>query len=361
VAEVYGIDYPGQIQAARKVRQTFEQTPDVVDVDDSVEFPSEKILVRVDRAKAARLGIAQDQVTQALATVLNGEDASYLHGVNLKYAVPVRLEYSEGDKADLEQVLALRIRSQSGNLVPLSELVEMVDSTREYSIQHKDLLPVVYVTGDMTGDTDSPLYGLFDISGRLQEQGDLEQWFLSQPDNPYEFSMKWDGEWQVTYETFRDMGIAYSVGLILIYLLVVVQFRSYRVPLVIMAPIPLTLIGILPGHALVGAQFSATSMIGMIALAGIIVRNSILLVDFINQQVDEGIPFEQAVINSAVVRSKPIVLTAMAAMAGAFFILDDPIFSGLAVSLIFGLLVSTILTLLVIPVVYYASKKGTRF
>ena len=358
VAEIYGIDYRGQIEAARKVRQTFEQTPDVVDVDDSVEFPSEKILVRVDRAKAARLGIAQDQVTRALATVLDGEDASYLHGVNLKYAVPVRLEYSEADKADLEQVLALRIRSQGGDLVPLSELVELVDSTREHSIQHKDLLPVVYVTGDMTGDTDSPLYGLFDISGRLQEQGDLDQWFLSQPDNPYEFSMKWDGEWQVTYETFRDMGIAYSVGLILIYLLVVVQFRSYLVPLVIMAPIPLTLIGILPGHALVGAQFSATSMIGMIALAGIIVRNSILLVDFINQQLDEGVPLEQAVINSAVVRSKPIVLTALAAMAGAFFILDDPIFSGLAVSLIFGLLVSTVLTLLVIPVVYYAARKN---
>jgi multidrug efflux pump subunit AcrB len=354
VAEIYGIDYAGQIQTAKRIRETFSRAPHVVDVDDSVEFPARKIEVRVDRAKAMRLGVAQDQIVKALATVLDGEDASYLHGANLKYAVPVRVAYAEADKADLQQVLALRIRSQDGNLVPLSELVEPLDSTREYSIQHKDLLPVVYVTGDMAGGADSPLYGLFDISARLHQQHGVEQWFLSQPENPYKFSMKWDGEWQVTYETFRDMGIAYSVGLVLIYLLVVAQFRSYLVPLVIMAPIPLTIIGILPGHALLGAQFTATSMIGMIALAGIIVRNSILLVDFINQQVDEGVSLEQAVINSAVVRSKPIILTALAAMAGAVFILDDPIFSGLAVSLIFGLLVSTILTLVVIPVVYYA-------
>jgi multidrug efflux pump subunit AcrB len=229
---------------------------------------------------------------------------------------------------------------------------------REFSIQHKDLLPVVYVTGDMAGDTDSPLYGLFEISDRLREQGGPEQWLLSQPLNPYDYSIKWDGEWQVTYDTFRDMGIAYSAGLLLIYLLVVAQFRSYLVPLVIMAPIPLTIIGILPGHAIMQwltgeGQFTATSMIGMIALAGIIVRNSILLVDFINQEVRDGVPFDRAVVRAAAVRAKPIVLTGLAAMAGAFFILDDPIFSGLAVSLIFGLFVSTILTLMVIPVVYF--------
>jgi multidrug efflux pump subunit AcrB len=234
----------------------------------------------------------------------------------------------------------------------------VVPAVREFSIQHKDLLPVVYVTGDMAGETDSPLYGLFTIKARLEAEGGPEQWMLSQPDNPYDYSIKWDGEWQVTYETFRDMGIAYSVGLLLIYLLVVAQFRSYVVPLVIMAPIPLTVIGILPGHAIVQAltgagQFTATSMIGMIALAGIIVRNSILLVDFINQEIRKDVSFDRAVVRSAAVRAKPIVLTGLAAMAGAFFILDDPIFSGLAVSLIFGLFVSTILTLIVIPVVYY--------
>jgi multidrug efflux pump subunit AcrB len=167
--------------------------------------------------------------------------------------------------------------------------------------------------------------------------------------------LKWDGEWQVTYETFRDMGIAYAIGLLLIYLLVVAQFKSYLVPLIIMAPIPLTVIGVLPGHALLGAQFTATSMIGMIALAGIIVRNSILLVDFINQSVRQGMPFQNAVVEAGAVRAKPIVLTGAAAMIGAFFILDDPIFNGLAISLIFGIFVSTILTLVVIPVLYYAA------
>jgi len=357
VAEVYGIDYDGQIAAAKQLRRLFEGAKDIVDVDDSVEFPSRKILVKIDRMKAARLGVDQEQVTRALSTVLDGEDVSYLHGDHVKYAVPVRIAYSAADKADLEQVLALKVRGGNGAMVPLSEIVQVLDRQRERSAHHKDLLPVVYVTGDMAGSADSPLYGLFDISGQIKARGGPDQWFLTQPDNPYEFSLKWDGEWQVTYETFRDMGIAYSVGLLLIYLLVVAQFRSYLVPLVIMAPIPLTIIGILPGHAVLGSQFTATSMIGMIALAGIIVRNSILLVDFINQQVDEGVAFEAAVVRSAVVRSKPILLTALAAMAGAFFILDDPIFSGLAVSLIFGLLVSTVLTLLVIPVVYYAAMQ----
>ncbi|MCP3669143.1 MAG: efflux RND transporter permease subunit [Gammaproteobacteria bacterium] len=354
VAEVYGVDYPGQIGIAKQLRDTFGQTPDVIDIDDSVEFPSDKLLIQVDRAKAALLGVSQESVSRTIATVMSGNDMAYLHGENLKYAVPIRVKYSEADKADLEQVLSLKVPSMTGNPVPLSEIVKVTPTQREHSIHHKDLLPVVYVTGDMAGETDSPLYGMFAISDTIEQQKQLEQWFISQPENPYSYSLKWDGEWQITYDTFRDMGIAYSIGLLLIYLLVVAQFRSYLVPLVIMAPIPLTIIGILPGHAILGAQFTATSMIGMIALAGIIVRNSILLVDFINQQVREGMALEDAVVNSAVVRAKPIILTALAAMAGAFFILDDPIFSGLAVSLIFGLLVSTVLTLVVIPVVYFA-------
>jgi len=353
VAEVYGLDPGGQVEVAKAVRAVFESTPDIVDVDDSVTHPSTKGVVIVDRAKAAKLNVPQSAVVDALGIALGGEDMSFIHAANLKYAVPVRVRFSEAERADLGLVLSLKVRSNSGDMVPLSEIVTVVPSTRERSIHHKDLLPVVYVTGDMAGETDSPLYGMFNISASLEEQNDLEQWFLSQPQNPYAYTIKWDGEWQVTYETFRDMGIAYSIGLLLIYLLVVAQFKSYLVPLVIMAPIPLTIIGIMPGHAILGAQFTATSMIGMIALAGIIVRNSILLVDFINQQVREGVEFAEAVVNSAVVRAKPIVLTGLAAMAGAFFILDDPIFSGLAVSLIFGLLVSTVLTLVVIPVVYY--------
>jgi multidrug efflux pump subunit AcrB len=245
--------------------------------------------------------------------------------------------------------------------VPVSELVEVRDAAREKTIYHKDLLPVVYVVGDMGGKLDSPLYGMFDIRSKingmaLAEGGTLGEWFIRQPADPYAgYSVKWDGEWKVTYETFRDMGIAYAVGLILIYLLVVAHFGSYLVPLIIMAPIPLTIIGVMPGHALFGSQFTATSMIGMIALAGIIVRNSILLVDFIKQQVATGMNFHDAVIQSAAVRAKPIALTALAAMLGALFILDDPIFNGLALSLIFGILVSTLLTLVVIPVLYFSA------
>ncbi|HEX5364781.1 MAG TPA: efflux RND transporter permease subunit, partial [Gallionella sp.] len=208
---------------------------------------------------------------------------------------------------------------------------------------------------------DSPLYGMFDINGKtsgaaLEQGGVLESYFFKQPSDPYAgYALKWDGEWQVTFETFRDMGIAYGVGLILIYLLVVAQFKSYLVPLIIMAPIPLTIIGVMPGHALFGSQFTATSMIGMIALAGIIVRNSILLVDFVNLQLRDGVDLQHAVINAAGARAKPIILTGLAAMLGALFILDDPIFNGLALSLIFGILVSTMLTLVVIPVLYYAT------
>ena len=184
VAEVYELDYDGQIKAARKIREVFQSTPDIVDVDDSVEYPSRKLVVVVDRTKAARLGVPQNAVAEALSSVLNGEDVSFLHGANVKYAVPIRIEYSEADKADLEQVLALRIRSLSGSLVPLSEIVEVTETSRSHSIYHKDLLPVVYVTGDMAGETDSPLYGLFEIADRLDAAPALEQWFLQPPANP---------------------------------------------------------------------------------------------------------------------------------------------------------------------------------
>jgi len=358
VAEIYGPDYEGQIRIARAIREVFESTDDIVDVDDSVEHAAPQLVVHVDRQKAALLGVSQSDIVRAIDTVLRGEDVGYLHGEGIKYAVPIRLEYPVAEKADIEAVLALRLRSQTGALVPMSALVTVEETQREHSIMHKDLLPVVMVTGDMTGSIDSPLYGMFAIKSTLDDMAlaygePIGQYFIAQPEDPYLYSLKWDGEWQVTYETFRDMGIAYAVGIILIYLLVVAQFRSYVVPLVIMAPIPLTIIGVMPGHALLGAQFTATSMIGMIALAGIIVRNSILLVDFVNEQVRDGMGLEEAVIRSGAVRAKPIILTGLAAMAGAFFILDDPIFSGLAISLIFGILVSTVLTLMLIPMLYY--------
>ncbi|MBD3649569.1 MAG: efflux RND transporter permease subunit, partial [Pseudomonadales bacterium] len=358
VAEVYGLDYGRQLAVARQVREAFEATDDVVDVDDTIEAPQEKLVIQVDRTRAARLGVSQQSVAVAVAAALRGEDMSYLHDPQVKLPIPIRVELAPGDQGNVESIRALRLRSRSGALVPLSEVAEINSTTREQTIYHKDLLPVVYVMGDVSGETDSPMYGLWSISSKLKEadvgDGGISQYMTRQPPNPYQWSLKWDGEWQITYETFRDMGAAYAVGLILIYLLVVAQFRSYGVPLIIMAPIPLTMVGILPGHALLGQQFTAPSMIGMIALAGIIVRNSILLVDFIQLEVRKGKALGEATIAASAVRARPIVLTAIAAMMGGFFILDDPIFGGLAVSLIFGLFVSTLLTLLVIPVVYYA-------
>ncbi|MDX1593795.1 MAG: efflux RND transporter permease subunit [Gammaproteobacteria bacterium] len=357
VAEVYGPDHAGQVRVARALRERFEAAPGVVDVDDSVEAPAREWHLRIDRAEAARAGVDPRSIVTAVTAALRGVDLGYLHEPTARYAVPVRLELPVADQASLERVLDIRVRGRAG-LVPLGELVTVEPATLAPSIQHKDLLPVVYVTGDVAGETDSPLYGMFGLYAEIAERGvanqPLGQLLVDPPANPYDYAVKWDGEWQVTYDTFRDMGIAYSVGLLLIYLLVVAQFRSYLVPLIIMAPIPLTIIGVLPGHALLGAQFTATSMIGMIVLAGIIVRNSILLVDFIIEEHARGTPFADAVVRSGAVRAKPILLTGLAAMLGALFILDDPIFSGLAIALLFGVAVSTLLTLVVIPVLFYA-------
>lgn len=358
VAEVYGLDYARQLEVAEQVRAVFNATPHIVDIDGTHEAAQRKWTLVVDRARAARLGVDQHTVVAAIRTALAGEDVSFLHNEQVQVPIPVRLRLPVSERDNLAVVQQLKVRARDGSLVAISEVTRIEESEREQTIYHKDLLPVVYVTADVSGTIDSPLYGLAKISQQLAEtpiEGELiEQYFNKQPENPYRWSLKWDGELQVTLDTFRDMGIAYSVGLIMIYLLVVGMFKSYSVPLIIMAPIPLTIIGIMPGHALLGQQFTAPSMIGMIALAGIIVRNSILLVDFIQQEVRSGKPLQEATINAAAVRALPIGLTAIAAMMGGFFILDDPIFGGLAVSLIFGLLVSTLLTLIVIPVVYYA-------
>jgi multidrug efflux pump subunit AcrB len=361
VAEIYGPDEAGRIRVAKRVREALAATPDIVGLDDSVEDPAPRLVVRVDQGRAALAGVSRRDVVETIRAGLAGLDATPLHDGHSKYEVPVRLALPAERQADLGEFLKLSLRTAEGSLVPLSELVRVSRTERERPRYRKDLLPVVYVVADQAGSTDSPLYGLFASRSAVRqavaaEGGTPGEYFIRQPSDPYrEYAVKWDGEWQVTYETFRDMGAAYAVGLVLIYLLVVAQFRSYLVPLVIMAPIPLTVIGVMPGHALLGANFTATSMIGMIALAGIIVRNSILLVDFVNLKVAEGIAFREAVMLSAAARAKPIALTALAAMMGAGFILDDPIFNGLAISLVFGILVATALTLVVIPVLYYAA------
>jgi multidrug efflux pump subunit AcrB len=369
VAEVYGPDEAGRQQLAQRIAQAFGRTADIVGVDTSLKEDAQQIHLTVRRQRAESLGVPVSAIAQTVYSALSGVDAAFLHDGQSKYPVPVRLQLPIEAQVGLDSLLALPMRSSSGRMVPLSELVQVERGTIEKPLFTKDLKHLSYVFGDVglrsgpgahAGTPDSPLYGLFGIRSQLAAAalpgtGELGEYWIHQPADPYRaYAIKWDGESQITYETFRDMGAAYAVGLVLIYLLVVAQFRSYLTPLVIMAPIPLTIIGVMPGHALLGAQFTATSMIGMIALAGIIVRNSILLVDFIELQVAQGVPFRLAVMNSAAVRAQPIALTGLAAMIGAFFILDDPIFNGLAVSLIFGILVSTLLTLVVIPVLYYA-------
>ena len=360
VAEIYGPFYDAQRALARELRGIFATTPDIIDVDDSNEAMATRYVVTVDQQKAALLGVTQADVVRALTVGLRGQDAGYVHEGHERRPIPIRLELPVADKAGLDPVLELEVRSDAGALVPLSEVTRVEQVPWDGAIYHKDLLPVAFVTGDMAGRLDSPLYGMFslvsEVAKGMPSGARPDQLFISAPEDPNRFAIKWDGEWQITYETFRDMGIAYSVGLVLIYLLIVAQFGSYVIPLIIMAPIPLTIIGVMPGHALLGAQFTATSMIGMIALAGIIVRNSILLVDFIDAEIARGIVLEQAVIGAAAIRARPILLTALAAISGAFFILDDPIFNGLAVSLIFGILVSTLLTLVAIPVFYFAYR-----
>ncbi len=365
VAEIYGPEAAGRRAVAKAMRAVFERTEGIVDIDDSTIAEAPRKLLLVDRRKAALAGISQQAIVTTLQAGLAGLPSTYLHDAS-KYPAPVLLQLPAEAHGELDALLRLAVRGPDGRLVPLRELVTVSDTLREEPIYHKDLLPVVYVVGDMAGRIDSPLYGMFALRGAIGEivapdGGHLAEHFIRQPENALRgYAYKWDGEWQITYETFRDMGAAYAVGLVLIYLLVVAHFGSYLVPLVIMAPIPLTLVGVMPGHALLGAQFTATSMIGMIALAGIIVRNSILLVDFIRLQVREGVPLEHAIVRSAITRAQPILLTALAAMIGALFILDDPIFNGLAISLIFGIFASTLLTLVVIPTLYYMAYRRSR-
>ncbi|MDO8256394.1 efflux RND transporter permease subunit [Shewanella algae] len=356
VAEVYGPSQDIRQQAARELQSLFQTTEDVVDIDIFLPAAQQKWQVLIDRSKASLLGVPYANIVDLVATAVGGKDINVLHKPMQKRPVPIRLELPEADKLDLISVLNLRLDSLHGGTVPVAELVTIRKGQIDAPIIHKNMIPMIMVIADMAGPLDSPLYGMFEMAADIDSEGGLgfNQHYFSQPDGLDAISVLWDGEWKITYETFRDMGLAYGVGMIAIYLLVVAHFRSYLVPLIIMAPIPLTIIGVMPGHALLGAQFTATSMIGMIALAGIIVRNSILLVDFINQESAAGVPFEQAVIHSGAVRAKPIMLTALAAMIGAMFILDDPIFNGLAISLIFGILISTLLTLVVIPVLYYA-------
>ncbi|MBK7673204.1 MAG: efflux RND transporter permease subunit [bacterium] len=358
VAEIYGPDPQRQLEVAQQVRAVFEATPGIVDVDWIVEAPQPKVIFAVDREKAAVAGISPEMIAFELRMAGAGAEAGLLHTEHGRTPVPIMLRTDRAGRAGLAQLEGVSLPSPEGRMVPLASLVTIQETVETASIYHKNLRRVVYVTAEVAGATESPIYGILDMKQKiaalpLPEGYAIEQLYSAMPTSEDRLSMKWDGEWQITYEVFRDMGIAFGVVMLLVYVLVVAWFKSFLTPLVIMAPIPLTLIGILPGHWLTGMFFTATSMIGFIALSGIIVRNSILLVDFIDLELQGGASLEDAVLRAGAVRFRPIVLTAAALVVGGLVIVLDPIFQGLAVSLIFGVIVATALTLVVIPLLYY--------
>ena len=365
VAEVYGPDYTQQIGVAEQIREKFKQTPGVVDVDWMVEDPQTEYRFVVDKEKAALNGIDSDQVADTLRLALSGATVGLAHQPKEKEDVGIVLQLPRAERTSVRDLGQIRLISASGTLVPLSELTKVDEGPIERSIYHKNLKRVVYVTGDVAGKEESPVYAIMKLSQELDTVRapggySIERYATHLPFMTDRISMKWDGEWQITYEVFRDLGFAFAVVLVLIYLLVVAWFQSFRIPLVIMAPIPLTLVGILPAHALMGAFFTATSIIGFIAGAGIIVRNSIILVDFIELRREQGMPLEEAVIDAGAVRFRPMLLTAAAVVAGAFVILFDPIFQGLAISLMAGEVASTFLSRLAVPVLYYLHARHSE-
>jgi multidrug efflux pump subunit AcrB len=366
VAEVYGPDYNQQIDIARQIREEFRETPGVVDVDWTVEDPQPQYRFVVDKEKAALAGASADQIAQTLRLAVSGSVVGLAHEPKEQEDVDIVLELPRADRSSLTGLGEIRVASSTGSLVPLSELTQVETGAIETSIYHKNLKRVVYVTGDVAGKEESPVYAIISLSRSLDKiHGpggySIERYATHLPFLTDKVSMKWDGEWHITYEVFRDLGFAFAVVLVLIYVIVVAWFQSFRVPLVIMAPIPLTLVGIIPAHALMGAFLTATTIIGFIAGAGIIVRNSIILVDFIELRRSQGMPVAQAVVDAGAVRFRPMLLTAAAVVVGAFVILFDPIFQGLAISLMAGEVASTFLSRLAVPVLYFLhARRGER-
>ena len=363
VAEVYGPNYKGQIELAAQIKKIFQQTPGVVDVDWYVEDPQTKYDLKVDLDKASLHGISAADVTRTLQVGLGGAEAGLLHDPKSREDVPIEVRLSRADRSGIQDLENIKLPTPSGSQIALQEVTDLQQTTIDTSVYRKNLQPVVYVTGDVAGEEESPVYAIMKMSDaidkiKLPEGYGVKQYKgTTMPERSDRYSMKWDGEWHITVEVFRDLGAAFAAVLVLIYVLVVGWFRSFKTPLVIMAPIPLTLIGILPAHALMGAFFTATSMIGFIAGAGIIVRNSIILVDFIELRRSQGMSLEEAVVDAGAVRFRPMLLTAAAVVVGASVILFDPIFQGLALSLMAGEVASTVLSRMAVPVLYYLSQK----
>jgi len=364
VAEVYGPDYKGQTELAAKIKKIFQETPGVVDVDWYVEDSQNKYDINVDLDKAALQGISAAEVTRTVQIGLSGASTGLLHDPASREDVPIEVRLSRPDRSGIEDLENLKLPGPSGAQVSLREVTNIRETAIDQSVYRKNLRPVVYVTGDVAGIVESPVYAIVQMNEsitklQLSDGGRVKLYSGTiLPESTNHYGMKWDGEWHITVEVFRDLGLAFAAVLVLIYVLVVGWFKSFKTPLVIMAPIPLTLVGILPAHALMGAFFTATSMIGFIAGAGIIVRNSIILVDFIELRRSHGMSLEQAVVDAGAVRFRPMLLTAAAVVVGASVILFDPIFQGLAISLMAGEVASTVLSRMTVPVLYYLSERG---
>ena len=358
VAEVYGPDYNEQIKIANQVKTLFNKTTGVVDADWMVEADQPEYHLQVDKEKAMRYGVATAQVTATVNAALSGMHAGNVYQPASFNQTAIRLQLTDADKASMEDILDLKIVGMQGTAVPIRDLVTVSKQIKQKSIYRKNQKEVVYVLADMSGDLESPSYAIADISDSLKNivvpKGfSLKEEYTHQPELEDNYTLKWDGEWQITFEVFRDLGIAFAVVILLIYILIVGWFQNFTVPLVMLAAIPLSLVGIVLGHWMLDAYFTATSMIGFIALAGVMVRNSVLLIDFINIRLREDIPLKQAIIEAGAVRTTPILLTAGAVALGAIIILFDPIFQGLAISLMGGTITSTFLTLIVVPLLYF--------
>ena len=362
VAEIYGPDHKEQIKVAYQVKEILENTDDVVDIDWSVEDVQTEFRLEIDKEKAMLNGVAPQQIVGNLTYLLREYPVSNLYDEKSVYPVGIVMALDDKDKTSIDDIQNLKIKGQSGNMIPVRDIVKVKQDTLHKSISRKDQQRVVYVLADMAGDLESPAYAILGMEERLKQIdlpkgysiGDI---YMGQPEDESNFTVKWDGEWQITLEVFRDLGIAFMVVIIIIYMLIVGWFQNFKTPIVMMIAIPLSLIGIVLGHWLLGAFFTATSFIGMIALAGVMVRNSVLLIDFIEIRLKDGIPLKQAIIDAGAVRTTPILLTTGAVVIGAAVILFDPIFQGLAISLVAGAIVSTVLTLIVVPLIYYMVER----
>jgi multidrug efflux pump subunit AcrB len=333
-----------------------------VDVDWYVEEPQVKRRIVLDRDKAALHGITDDDVARTLRIAAAGEAAGLLHDASAKEDVPLMVRLDRASRSDVERLRQLRIPTRAGALVPLGEITRTIETTEDRSIYHKNLMPVTYVTADVAGAMEAPVYAILALAPKLDaikipEGYAVEQYTASQPEDASKYAIKWDGEWHITYEVFRDLGLAFAAVLVLIYVLVVGWFENFVTPLVIMTAIPFSLVGILPAHGMLNAFFTATTMIGFIAGAGIVVRNSIILVDFIELRLKEGMPLDEAVIDAGAVRFRPMMLTAAAVVVGSSVILFDPIFQGLAIALMAGEIASLLLSRVTVPVVYYVVRR----